>query len=272
MSTRPPVKDWATDFDHIDPRWIENPFSIWDELRQRCPVAHSERFEGGAYFPSRYAGRARRSPTTPNTSPRGGWWCARKLQVLLPSAADYLRSARAPRGPHAAPAALQCRRPWRSSTPGTQALCARLIDRFIGEGRCDAATAYAQHIPTRVIAHMLGVPEDDGDLFRHWIKMALEVGIYDPHKAMRGDQGDERLFQGSDGSARGTQRSDDLISYVMRRCSTTASRVVEEKRIGALRLILIAGIDTTWSAIGASLWHLGTPRTGDGLVADPLAR
>src|SRR5262245_36925669 len=53
MSSRPPVTDWATDFDHLDPRWIENPFPIWDELRRRCPIAHTERFMG-VYFPSRY--------------------------------------------------------------------------------------------------------------------------------------------------------------------------------------------------------------------------
>jgi len=55
MNRRPPVKDWATDFDHRDPVWNENPFPIWDELRGRCPVARSERFQDGAYFPSRYA-------------------------------------------------------------------------------------------------------------------------------------------------------------------------------------------------------------------------
>ena len=33
MSTRPPVDDWATDFDHLDPRWIEDPYPIWDALR-----------------------------------------------------------------------------------------------------------------------------------------------------------------------------------------------------------------------------------------------
>ena len=53
MSARPPVNDWATDFDHLDPRWIENPYPIWDELREKCPVAHTERFRG-VYFPSRY--------------------------------------------------------------------------------------------------------------------------------------------------------------------------------------------------------------------------
>ena len=43
MSERPPIADWTTDFDHTDPLWTENPFPIWDGLRQKCPVAHSER-------------------------------------------------------------------------------------------------------------------------------------------------------------------------------------------------------------------------------------
>jgi cytochrome P450 len=39
---------------------------------------------------------------------------------------------------------------------------------------------------------------------------------------------------------------------------------------GSLRLLLIAGIDTTWSAIGASLWHLAkTPEDRERLVAEP---
>ena len=50
---RPPVNDWSTDFDHLDPRWVEDPYPIWDELREKCPVAHTERFRG-VYFPSRY--------------------------------------------------------------------------------------------------------------------------------------------------------------------------------------------------------------------------
>ena len=32
MSQRPPVKDWATDFDHLDQRWINDPFPIWDDI------------------------------------------------------------------------------------------------------------------------------------------------------------------------------------------------------------------------------------------------
>src|ERR1043165_607686 len=54
MSSRAPVLDWAIDFDHRDPRWIEDPYGIWKELRGRCPVAQSARFEDGAYFALRY--------------------------------------------------------------------------------------------------------------------------------------------------------------------------------------------------------------------------
>ena len=53
MSAKAPVKDWAVDFDHTDPVWNNDPYPIWDELRKRCPIAHSERFEDGAFFPSR---------------------------------------------------------------------------------------------------------------------------------------------------------------------------------------------------------------------------
>ena len=43
MPEHPPVTDWVHDFDHTDPRWTENPFPIWDELRAVSP--------GGAHRP-----------------------------------------------------------------------------------------------------------------------------------------------------------------------------------------------------------------------------
>ena len=39
---------------------------------------------------------------------------------------------------------------------------------------------------------------------------------------------------------------------------------------GTIALLLLAGIDTTWSAIGASIWHLaGTPADRRRLIAEP---
>ena len=39
---------------------------------------------------------------------------------------------------------------------------------------------------------------------------------------------------------------------------------------GTIALLLLAGIDTTWSAIGTSIWHLAkTPATASGSCASP---
>ena len=44
-----------------------------------------------------------------------------------------------------------------SLEPMTRELCNRLIDGFIGTGHADAAVGYAQQVPVRVIANILGV-------------------------------------------------------------------------------------------------------------------
>src|SRR5260370_6829714 len=45
----PRVQDFATDFDHTDAAWVADPYPIWDDLRQRCPVAPRDRY-GGAWL------------------------------------------------------------------------------------------------------------------------------------------------------------------------------------------------------------------------------
>ena len=49
-SRHPLVENWAADFDHTDPAWVADPYPIWEDLRQRCPVAHSDRY-GGTWLP-----------------------------------------------------------------------------------------------------------------------------------------------------------------------------------------------------------------------------
>ena len=64
--------------------------------------------------------------------------------------------------------------------------------------------------------------------------------------------------------------TDDLISALMRAKGPDGQPLEDGHVLGSLRLLLIAGIDTTWSAIGASLWHLAkTPSDRARLVAEP---
>ena len=49
--TGAPVSDWARDYDIFDPDYIADPFMVWDDLRQSCPIARSERW-GGSWMPT----------------------------------------------------------------------------------------------------------------------------------------------------------------------------------------------------------------------------
>ncbi|MGE3067574.1 MAG: cytochrome P450 [Hyphomicrobiaceae bacterium] len=265
MSRRPPVEDWATDFDHLDARWVADPFPIWDDLRKRCPIAHTDRFMG-VYFPARYDDvravaydpehfSSRRIIVRETPPPR-------LPAPPITSDPPEHRPARMVLLPAFTPDAVK------KHEARARALCNELIDRFIARGRADAALEYSQHIPVRVIARMLGVPEDDGDQFRDWIHLTLEAGITDPQAVIRAFTEMTQYFM-RHVAERKVQPADDLISYLLA-ARYDGKPVSEEDLIGMLRLLLIAGIDTTWSAIGSCLWHLArTPEDRRRLAAEP---
>ena len=251
MSARPPAKDWATDFDHLDPRWINDPFPIWDELRQRCPIAHTERFQG-VYFPSRYEDVRAISYDTEHFS-------SRRIIVRESPPPPIPAPPITSDPPEHRPARMVLLPPF---TPDAikklehraRALCNELIDKFAGRGTADAAVEYAQEIPVRLIAHMMDLPESDGDLYRRWIKMVLEDGITNIQLVIQAS-GEMQDYFMKHIEARLKKPGDDLITYLTT-VEFNGKKLTPENAVGSLRLLLIAGIDTTWSAIGSCIWHL----------------
>jgi cytochrome P450 len=152
--------------------------------------------------------------------------------------------------------------------PKARAICNELIDKFIADGHCDAAQQYTRHIPVRVIAHMLGVPETDSDQFIKWIHEILELGITDEMVLMQATREMAEYFAGHIAERRNRPK-DDLMSQLL--AARIDGKPLDDRHLnGMLRLLLIAGIDTTWSGIGAALWHLArTPTDRDRLNAEP---
>jgi cytochrome P450 len=264
MSERPPVTDWATDFDHLDTRWVNDPFPIWDELRTSCPIAHTKRFMG-VYFPSRYADvravaydpehfSSRRVVVRETPPPR-------IPSPPITSDPPEHRPARMLLLPAFTPDAIG------KLEPRARALANELIDKFEKRGFADAAVEYAQEIPVRLIAHMLGLPESDGDLYRKWIKMVLEDGITDVKVALAASEEMQTYFM-KYVRQRAAEPGNDLISFLIKVRSNQP--LTQENLIGTLRLLLIAGIDTTWSGIGSCIWHLAKhPEDRRRLVNEP---
>ncbi len=270
MTDRPPVSDWAKDFDHLDPRWVTEPYQIWDELRRQCPVAHTERYNG-VYFPSRYADiraiaydtehfSSRRvvvremPPRMPTDSekPKPPPGASTLASPPITSDPPYHRPARMLLLPAFTPDAI------RRLEAKTRAICGDLIDRFASNGHCDAATDYAQHVPVAVIAHMLGLPEGDGEKFRRWIHLLLHEGIAENASFAQALAEMDDYFRMQIANRRSVPR-EDLITFLLG-ARMEDQPLSDEHIIGTLRLLLIAGIDTTWSAIGSCLWHLAQHR------------
>jgi hypothetical protein len=149
----------------------------------------------------------------------------------------------------------------------TRDLCRRLIDGFITGDHVDAAADYAQQIPVRVIAAILGVPEELSDVFTGWVRDVLEFAD-EPDRVQRG--GDGILgFLIEQLQLRKDDPRDDLISELAH-TSHEGQPVEDSLVLGIAGLVLIAGIDTTWSAIGSTLWHLaGHPDDTARLMAEP---
>ena len=264
---RPPVTDWATDWDHFDPAWRDDPFGIWEQLRKRnCPVASTERYMG-AHLPVTYEAVKAISYDTKHFSSRRVIVRNSRPEPTLPAppitsdppAHKPLKQIVLPPFTPDEMAKLE---------PKARAICNDLIDKFIAEGRCDAAQQYARHIPVRVIALMLGVPQQDGDKFIRWIHEILELGVHDDETATRA-RAEMQEYIVAQFEARKRYPTDDLITRIMH-SQFMGNPIPFELAVGMIILMLIAGIDTTWSAIGASLWHLAkTPSDRDRLIAEP---
>jgi cytochrome P450 len=272
MTEKRPVEDFATDWDHTDPAWVADPYPIWDDLRGRCPVAHTERY-GGGWFPTTHAGVSQIANDTTNFTSRAviinngrpdELALPAPIGVAPPISSDppFHQFARRLILPAFAPG------PINALEPRVRSLCNDLLDRLEGHEVVNGGTEYAQYIPPAVISRMLGFPETDEDIFREFVHIVI-AGIDLPEEERIAEfQPIEEYFTAQIEDHQANPR-DDLTSYLLN-VEVGGEKLAIEHVFGTMILVLIAGIDTSWSAIGASLWHLAkSPHDLERLVNEP---
>ncbi|HEY3952772.1 MAG TPA: cytochrome P450 [Streptosporangiaceae bacterium] len=265
-----PVSDWASDFSHLEPEWAADPYPIQDDLRQRCPVAHTDRF-GGAWLPTRYDDVAAIAYDTDRFSSRSIILSNfRPPRDLAPVGGSPPISSDPPFHHDARKLLLAAftKKEVSRQEEATRAYCHSLIDSFPERGVVDAARDYAQHIPVRVIANMLGFPPEDGPRFREFVEDLLEgINLPPDDRIARVSRLFDYLL--AQVHAHLDEPRDDLTTFLIN-AELYGRKLDPEIVTGAMALLLVAGIDTSWSAIGASLWHLAkTPADRERLVAEP---
>jgi cytochrome P450 len=259
-----PVTDWATDFDHGSPAYAANQHKIWDDLKNSgCPIAHTDRY-GGTWLPLTHEMVHEIAYDTAHFSSQGpvvGQLKPSELEDSVPapiggappisSDPPFHAEARRLLLPAFSPKVID---PWREEVI---TICNQLIDDMGDADHIDAALQYSQHIPVMVIARMLGLPVEDGDKFRGWVNLVLS-GVGEERTEARMQQfmefNEYLEFHVNDHVE---NPRDDLISFLLN-AEIFGEKLSIRHVAGSVILLLIAGIDTTWSGIGSSLWHLAT--------------
>ena len=272
-----PVSDWATDYDIFDPDYVHDPAPIWDELRMRCPIAHTTRW-GGSWLPTRYDDLQAMVRMVPALS-------SRSTAVVPPPPAlrEQLVAEAKKYGAETPPISADPpeHKPFRrmilpffspraveAQIPYTRALCHSLIDGFIAKGEADAAVDYAQQITPRVIAYVLGIDPGRADEFVEWVRGLLELGQTQPAMRIK-YRGVIRDFFKDMVAERRANPGDDPISTLIE-AEVEGKKLDDYKIVGVCFLLLVAGIDTTWSSISSSLLHFAThPEDQARLRAEP---
>ena len=259
MATVKPVQSWETDWDHADPAYNQNAPQIWDQLRGTCPVAHTDRY-GGAWLPVTHADVSAVARDTDhfssegavlsNKPPRDQWISMAPIGGAPPITSDppFHADARRLLLPAFSPQVVA---EWE---PEIRRLCNELIDNMGDIETVDAAVQYAQNIPVYVIARMLGLPLEDSDYFRETVHMVLEEigaefgerqGAFEKLDAYLGMHVRDHI----------ENPKDDLIGFLLN-AKIYDQPLSPEHVVGTIILLMVAGIDTTWSSIGSSIWHL----------------
>jgi cytochrome P450 len=134
-------------------------------------------------------------------------------------------------------------------------ICDQLVDEFSGDGEVDLVKAVTFEFPTRVTAALLGLPQEDLEMFRRLslqlisitedieagLTASVELGTYFQ------DQVDQRR----------TQMTNDIIGDLVA-AEIDGEKLTDEAIISFLRLLLPAGLETTYRSSGNLLQLLLT--------------
>jgi cytochrome P450 len=136
-----------------------------------------------------------------------------------------------------------------------QVVVDELIDRFAGRGRAELVRELTFPFPVQVIARLLGLPRQDYPRFQRWSIELLSV-MFNWDRAITASGHLRQYFAGILEERR-RQPADDIISDLAV-AEIDGQRLTDEEVFGFLRLMLPAGVETTYRSSGNLLVGLLT--------------
>jgi len=269
-------------FDFEDTASKADPFSFFAQLRDAGPVIPATLpFVGKAWVTTtydatsamlkdneRFVQEARHAGKTGVAGMK--WWMPRSLKLLtnnmlLKDEPDHRRLR------ELVDQAFQ-RRHVRDMRHSIEQIADKLLDSFAGADQVDLANEYSRRLPLEVICELLGLPDQDRQVFSTWAKTATSMRssftIFRAFLSMRGvinyvrDQIEDCRREPREG----------LISELVR-AEEDGDKLNEDELIAMVFLLFFAGFETTTHLISDSIVALDqNPDQKAYLLADPAGR
>jgi cytochrome P450 len=250
-----------TEFLLTDPVVAKDPGAFFADLRQTCPIVH--------------------------TDAHGGFWMVSRYDDVYAAAldAEALSSARGVTIPPAPFPPVPCleqdepghrlfRRPlqsWFSAgrtaklEDSIRSIVIDLIDQIIDDGHGDIAAAVAEPVPPIVIAMTLGLPREDWPWFRERTNKLLELSSAGDLEGSGTAVSELFVYLAEKLAERRAHPTDDLMSGIVD-ITVDGVPISAPEAVSLTFLILAAGHETTVGAIGGMLRQIA----GDTSIRDEL--
>ena len=239
----------------------QDPYPVYARMRERDPV-HRSRLANAWLF-TRHADvdAILRDHRRFASDPRKGR-LSRRQAKLLPPAEEFTLIFLDPPD-HTRLRALVtkafARRPVAALEPRIRAILGSLLDDIDDPSAVDLMEAVARPLPIIVIAEMLGVPPEDRARFRLW--SAQRARLLEPTIGMRERAAGNEASKAFDAyfraiiDKRRAEPRGDIVSALVE-AEDEGERLTEREMLNLLRLLVIAGNETTTNLIGNGVFAL----------------
>jgi cytochrome P450 len=241
-------------FDHHDPRFVEDPATVFGPIREETPLVHSDLY-GGFWMLTRYddvtnatldyesftssvPGTTIIPPSQPRTHPLV------PIEMDPPAHTKYRGLVNA----------LFSRARIDALRPELEALATSLVEPIAHKGGGDVMSEFAHPMSLGALARLMNLPEDDEERWFDWIERMFANALNDPEN-QREAVHDVEAYLDALIAERKAEPHDDFIGMLLE-AEVDGERLsdVDVRQFGIL--MLLAGYETTSGAMGLSLMHL----------------
>jgi cytochrome P450 len=255
-------------FDHHDPRFVEDPESVFGPIREEHPLVHSDLY--------------------------GGFWVLTRYDDVTRAALDYESFTSAvvgttiipPSQPRELPLlpieldppehslyrglvnALFSKTRIDALRPELEALATRLLEPIAVRGRGEVVSEFATPMSLGALARFMNLPEEDEQRWFDWVERMFANALLDQDD-QRDAVRDVEAYIDELIAERKEEPHDDFIGMLLE-SEVDGHRLsdLEVRQFGVL--MLLAGYETTSGAMGLSLMYLAEhPEQRARLFADP---